>query len=609
MALNWTVRGIKYTEGQRFTARTGGTWYGSADGGAGSGSIASGKLVEFYGDYTGTAEWYYHPYLIRSADDSFDGGEKCWTDIDIFPYATYTVKYNANGGSGAPSNQTKTWNTTLKLSSTVPTRSGYQFQGWATSASGSVAYASGANYTANAGITLYAVWKDITAPTITLNAPTNIEANSLTISASSNVTCKTWQYQLNGGSWVTFNSGNATSVTHKITGLTPATPYSIKVRATKVSNSVVGTSAAKSATTLGGMVLTSTQALQADTSNVLKFNATFYNASYTNKLTLKDGATTILSEFSIGTHAIGNNVAVSATLTSAQITAIQNAMSASKSKTFKLYCASYNGSTLIGGSNSMDITITISSASAPALTISGYEDSNTATKAITGNNQILIQDHSTLKVNGISVTLKNGATFGSLKFQVGNVTKTSSSNVSTYTFGTVGSSKLTVTLTDSRGYTATAELNLTLWNYSPVKISSASVKRVNSVEADTRLIISGTFTALSGNNSLQVTNIKVGNEVVPFVPTVSGGSFSFNGIVGSYDVDTKFDCIITISDKLTTVTLGIALPKGIPVVQILDGKVIVHDELNLYDGDSDTYIDMTIGISDWSDLDDWFDAN
>lgn len=78
----------------------------------------------------------------------------------IWKANTYTVKYNANGGSGAPSNQTKTHDTTLKLSSTVPTRTNYAFKGWATSSSASIAeYAAGANYTKNASVTLYAVWQ------------------------------------------------------------------------------------------------------------------------------------------------------------------------------------------------------------------------------------------------------------------------------------------------------------------------------------------------------------------------------------------------------------------------------------------------------------------
>lgn len=82
--------------------------------------------------------------------------------VTVPAWTSYAVKYNANGGAGAPSSQTKWKDQTLKLSTTKPTRTGYTFQGWATSASGSVAYASGANYTANAAVTLYAVWKAIT---------------------------------------------------------------------------------------------------------------------------------------------------------------------------------------------------------------------------------------------------------------------------------------------------------------------------------------------------------------------------------------------------------------------------------------------------------------
>lgn len=85
-----------------------------------------------------------------------------WTAV------TYTVSYNANGGSGAPSSQTKTYGQTLTLSSTRPTRSGYNFKGWATSSTGSVVYQPGGSYTSNSAITLYAVWEvGYVAPRIT----------------------------------------------------------------------------------------------------------------------------------------------------------------------------------------------------------------------------------------------------------------------------------------------------------------------------------------------------------------------------------------------------------------------------------------------------------
>ena len=82
---------------------------------------------------------------------------------------TYTVSYNANGGSGAPSSQTKTYGVALTLSSTKPTRTNYNFLGWGTSASSTTAtYAAGGSYTNNAAITLYAVWElAYTKPRIT----------------------------------------------------------------------------------------------------------------------------------------------------------------------------------------------------------------------------------------------------------------------------------------------------------------------------------------------------------------------------------------------------------------------------------------------------------
>jgi uncharacterized repeat protein (TIGR02543 family) len=72
---------------------------------------------------------------------------------------TYTVSYDANGGTGAPGSQTKTYGVTLTLSSTTPTRTGYTFSGWNTaSAGGGTAYSAGGSYTANAAATLYAQW-------------------------------------------------------------------------------------------------------------------------------------------------------------------------------------------------------------------------------------------------------------------------------------------------------------------------------------------------------------------------------------------------------------------------------------------------------------------
>ncbi len=72
--------------------------------------------------------------------------------------ATYTVTFDANGGEGTMAAQTFTEGVADALTMNDFTRTDYTFEGWATTATGSVMYADGANYTATADATLYAVW-------------------------------------------------------------------------------------------------------------------------------------------------------------------------------------------------------------------------------------------------------------------------------------------------------------------------------------------------------------------------------------------------------------------------------------------------------------------
>lgn len=138
---------------------------------------------------------------------SYSSGSAYSVDADVTLYAvwkinTYTVSYNANGGSGAPGAQTKTYGVTLALSTIKPTKTGYTFQGWSTSSSGGVNYASGADYTANAAVTLYAVWK----------------ANTYTVS-----------YNANGGSGAPGAQTKTYGVTLKLSSTKPTrTNYNFK---------------------------------------------------------------------------------------------------------------------------------------------------------------------------------------------------------------------------------------------------------------------------------------------------------------------------------------------------------------------------------------------
>ena len=75
-------------------------------------------------------------------------------DTDLY------INYYGNGGTGIPGTQLKKKGQTIYISSTVPARSGYKFQGWSTgSSSTTVAYKPGDAYTKDSNLNLYAVWK------------------------------------------------------------------------------------------------------------------------------------------------------------------------------------------------------------------------------------------------------------------------------------------------------------------------------------------------------------------------------------------------------------------------------------------------------------------
>ena len=91
---------------------------------------------------------------------------------------TYTLNYDANGGTGAPASQSYSETSTksslthiFTVSDTEPTRVGYTFKGWSENKGGTEEYHAGNDYpltarkdNPNVSATLYAVWEEATPP-------------------------------------------------------------------------------------------------------------------------------------------------------------------------------------------------------------------------------------------------------------------------------------------------------------------------------------------------------------------------------------------------------------------------------------------------------------
>ena len=121
------------------TAKTGYTWKGWYDNNAGTGNALSTNLANTRSITANTTI-----YAVYTAN-------------------TYTVKFDANGGSGTISDQNFTYGTAQNLTANTFTRTGYTFAGWATSANENKVYndkqsVSNLSSTNGATVTLYAKW-------------------------------------------------------------------------------------------------------------------------------------------------------------------------------------------------------------------------------------------------------------------------------------------------------------------------------------------------------------------------------------------------------------------------------------------------------------------
>ena len=133
--------------------------------------------------------------------------------VTIPAQSAYTVSYDANGGTGAPSAQTKTAGTALTLSSTEPTMDGYVFMGWGTTETdASVNYAAGASYTTDASTTLYAIWGRTVTVTYDANGGTDApSAQSATVIDNATSNLKTF----------TLSTANPSKDGYRFAGWTP----------------------------------------------------------------------------------------------------------------------------------------------------------------------------------------------------------------------------------------------------------------------------------------------------------------------------------------------------------------------------------------------------
>lgn len=242
-----------------------------------------------------------------------------------------------------------------------------------------------------------------------------------------------------------------------------------------------------------------------------------------------------------------------------------------------------------------------------------YEDTNDTTKALTGNNQILVNGYSNLKAT-VSTANKAYSNYGSpikkYRLNVGSMSSVekdySSSAAVELSINKVNSPSITVTAIDGRSYTAQASKTATFKAYfKPVIKSVAAIRSEGGVGSQVTLEFDGEWwNSNFGNAANSISNISYyykkttdsswtkGN--IAIIPTISENNFSGSVLIEGpnsddkgFDVSTAYNIKMIVTDKLDSsneyqVILGSGSPaiaifqSGMAINQMYDEKDLLH---------------------------------
>ena len=210
-----------------------------------------------------------------------------------------------------------------------------------------------------------------------------------------------------------------------------------------------------------------------------------------------------------------------------------------------------------------------SSVCSPAIGGATYKDVNSASIAITGNNQDIVRNQSTVQYNVTGLTAKKYSSIASCKVSVNgrNYTLTVSGTSASGGNASIDSGSdvvAVVTLTDSRGLTATKNITVKMLDWSnPTAI--ITLQRHDNYYSDTDLTVDAMFAYINGNNRITITYrcIKDGDES----PTVSGSLQDNITSVVTLDNTFGWTVQVTLVDSFGgTTTYNVYLSRGMPII-------------------------------------------
>ena len=472
----------------------------------------------------------------------------------------YQISYDANGGTGAPKEQRKVHGTELKISEIIPTRTGYEFQGWATANTATTAeLKEGENYTTDKAITLYAVWKKYKYLNTTtskyymkLSDALNEVKDKETIkamdyaietTAPTLATAKAITFDLNGQTVVMSNVTLTNNGTLTIAG----------------ANGTLTGSGADTITNNGTATITAGTVSSTDSKVI-------YNASANAKLTVSGGFVKCLNGDAIYNYANGTVTVTNGTINATGRAIYNNAGGAVNISGGELVSTGSN--TIVNGENATGTT-----------TISGGTIDNTATDnagrpcVINYKGNVVIKDNANIN-SMYARTVLQYVGDGTIDIQGGTITNSSTTqNTLCYAVGAESGTVKISGGTISSKITNAVRLIVATVNISGGTISTSKGDAVYCASASGKLNISGgtiTTTTSAG--------ISMGYGTLTITGgTVKGSSYG----IWTSDVNKPTVTIGENDGKISVTTpsitstngIGLYIPSGV-TCNFYDGKIV-----------------------------------
>ena len=416
---------------------------------------------------------------------------------------------------------------------------------------------------------------------ISLNSKT---VNSVKLNYSADATIDGIWVSRNGGAW---ESGYALTSPINISGLSPNTKYTLKIRVKRLDSQLYSESNSIEVTTHQIATLSSVPNINIGSAHTI----TWANPS---------GASTSLKLCKTDNSAIIDYGTVTGTSKSITPTASTIYALTPNSNT---YTARYIITTTANGksyTNSKDFTFTVTNSN-PTFSNFTYQDTNTTITALTGNNQILVNGYSNVKATvstANKATAKNSATMKSYKLLIGTKNTTVNYNASAdvnMSINQVNNNVIDLYAIDSRGNSTKVSKTATIKNYSNIKIKSLSATRQNNIGTITTLSFEGEFwNASFGSVANAITSCKYkykttssstwidGKTTLSY--TISGNkitaSLNIQGDAGTdgFSSGNSFDIQLILADKLSSATYNLILGAGNPALAVYKNNVAIGQQ-------------------------------